>query len=181
MTSRWTTLTAGSILTAGLVLATAFAGAAFAADVTAPIKGANGDTIGEVQVTGAPQGVILRVTAEKLTPGWHGIHLHAKGDCGDAQFKNAGGHITHGDKAPHGLLNPDGHDSGDLPNLYADAEGNAHAEFYSDFVRLKTAEGDHPALLDADGSAVVIHEQADDFKTQPIGGAGARVGCAVIR
>lgn len=175
MTSRTTTFAAA------LVVAAAFAGAAFAADVTAPIKTANGDTVGEVQVTGAPHGVLLRVTAEKLTPGWHGIHLHAKGDCGDAQFKSAGGHIAHGDKVPHGLLNPDGHDFGDLPNLYADAKGDAHAEFYSDFVRLKTAEGDHPALLDTDGSALVIHAQADDYKTQPIGGAGARVACAVIR
>jgi Cu-Zn family superoxide dismutase len=174
MTSRWMTFAAG------LVLNAAFAGAGLAADVTAPIKDGNGDTIGEVQVTGAPHGVLLRVSAKRLTPGWHGIHLHAKGDCGDAQFKNAGGHIVHGGKMPHGLLNPDGHDSGDLPNLYADADGNAHAEFYSDFVRLKKAEGDHPALLDDDGSAVVIHEHADDFKTQPIGGAGARVGCAVI-
>ena len=40
--------------------------------------------------------------------------------------------------------------------------------------------GDLPALLDADGSAVIIHELPDDHRTQPIGGAGGRIACGII-
>ena len=36
-------------------------------------------------------------------------------------------------------------------------------------------------LKDADGSAIVVHAKPDDYTTQPIGGAGDRVGCAIIR
>ena len=78
----------------------------------------------------------------------------------------------------HGLRNPDGPDSGDLPNLYAAADGSAKAEFFTTLVSV--AGGDVPALLDADGSAVIIHEQPDDHLTQPIGGAGGRIACGVI-
>jgi Cu-Zn family superoxide dismutase len=36
-------------------------------------------------------------------------------------------------------------------------------------------------MLDADGAAVVIHQNADDHATQPIGGAGPRLACAVVQ
>jgi Cu-Zn family superoxide dismutase len=36
-------------------------------------------------------------------------------------------------------------------------------------------------LLDADGSALVVHEGADDYKTDPAGNAGKRIACGVIR
>ena len=36
-------------------------------------------------------------------------------------------------------------------------------------------------LRDADGSALVVHLNADDHMAQPIGGAGARVACAVVK
>ena len=72
----------------------------------------------------------------------------------------------------------DGPDSGDLPNLYVGADGSAMAEFFA--TRVSVAGGDMPALLDEDGSAVIIHEQPDDHLTQPIGGAGGRIACGVI-
>ena len=53
-----------------------------AADVkTAPLQGADGATHGTVTVTGAPKGVLLRIEATGLPPGWHGAHFHEKGDC----------------------------------------------------------------------------------------------------
>jgi len=129
---------------------------------------------GNVTVTAAPKGVIIKVEATGLTPGWHGIHLHEKGDCSPDTFTNAGAHVHTATPAPHGLLNPAANDQGDLPNIYAAADGSAHAEIYSTLVML-------PALMDADGSSVVIHASSDDHTTQPIGGAGARVACAVIK
>ena len=58
--------------------------------------------------------------------------------------------------------------------------GSATAEIYSTLVSFKGGSA-MPSLLDADGSAVVIHANADDHTSQPIGGAGDRVACAVIR
>jgi Cu-Zn family superoxide dismutase len=146
---------------------------------TAELKGADGATIGTVVLTDAPNGVLLRVEASGLTPGWHGIHFHEKGTCGDAGFKLSGGHVHGAGASVHGLLNPAATDQGDLPNIHAGADGRAAAEIFTPLAALHAAKG-RANLLDADGSAVVIHAAADDYKTQPIGGAGARVACAVL-
>ena len=79
----------------------------------------------------------------------------------------------------HGLLNPDLNEAGDLPNLYVAADGSGAVELLSTFVSLKGV-GSKPALADKDGSALVIHANADDYRTQPIGNAGARIACGVI-
>ncbi|WP_200935114.1 MULTISPECIES: superoxide dismutase family protein [unclassified Sphingomonas] len=131
-------------------------------------------------LTDAPGGVIVRVEAHGLTPGWHGIHFHEKADCSDPMFKSAGGHVHMTTPAVHGLLNPAGNDFGDLPNLFAGSDGTATAEFFSPFVALRagTTRAD---LLDPDGSAIVVHAKADDYLSQPIGGAAERVACAEIR
>lgn len=142
---------------------------------TAPLAGASGS----VTVTAAPKGVLVHVEASGLTPGWHAMHFHEKGDCGDAAFKLAGGHVHAATPVVHGLLNPAANDAGDLPNLFAGADGKAMADAFTTTVSLKA--GATPGLLDADGSALVIHAAPDDYKSQPIGGAGARVACAVIR
>ena len=143
---------------------------------TAQLKGATGS----VTVTAAPKGVLVRIEAGGLTPGWHGAHFHEKGDCSDAAFKLSGGHVHGAAPVVHGLLNPQATDSGDLPNLYVGADGTVKAEFFTTLVALSPG-GASPALLDADGAALVIHANADDYRTQPIGGAGDRVACAVIR
>ena len=108
------------------------------------------------------------------------LHFHEKGDCGAPDFKSAGAHVHTTTAVVHGLLNPDGNDNGDLPNLFAAADGSATAELFSPLVSLNGAGG-RPALLDADGSSIVIHASPDDYKTQPIGGAGARVACGVVK
>jgi Cu-Zn family superoxide dismutase len=153
---------------------TATAAPAHDGKVTAPLKDGSGTTVGEVSLTAGPGGVLIRIEAARLTPGWHGAHLHDKGDCSKSDFTTAGGHV-HGDGASvHGLLNPQRNDTGDLPNVYVGRDGALGAELWTKEVTLA-------GLRDADGSAVVIHASPDDHKTQPIGGAGARVACAVIR
>ena len=147
---------------------------------TSSLKDANGQVIGQVTVTAVPNGVVLRVQAKGLAPGWHGMHFHEKADCSDPAFKLAGGHVHAKTPVVHGMLNADFNDAGDLPNLYVNADGSATVELYSTLVTLHDS-GARPALLDADGSALVIHANPDDYRSQPIGGAGARVACAPIQ
>jgi Cu-Zn family superoxide dismutase len=174
-------LVAAALTIAGLAcVGVVSAQAADGQSATAQVKAADGKALGTATLTEAPHGVLLRVELKGLTPGWHGLHFHEKGDCGTPDFKSAGAHVHTTANVVHGLLNPDGNDNGDLPNLFAGADGSATAELFSPLVSLKGAGG-RPALLDADGSALVVHASPDDYKTQPIGGAGARVACGVVK
>ncbi len=143
------------------------------------IMGAKGDNIGKITIRGGENATVVRITinAGGLTPGWHGIHFHQVGDCSDpGKYELSKGHVNH-DNSKHGLLNPDGPDQGDLPNIYANVDGSVNAEVSSESVALTGEEG----LKDKDGSALVIHANEDNHFDQPIGGAGPRVACAVIK
>lgn len=159
-----------------LAAALALTAATATADpLTVTLKTGAGANAGKATLAEAPKGVLLKVEATGLTPGWHGLHFHAKADCSKVDFTSAGAHTHAGaDKAVHGLLNPAANESGDLPNLYAGADGTGNAEVFTSLTTLK-------ALQDADGSALVIHAAPDDHQAQPIGGAGARVACGEIR
>ena len=159
--------------------------------VPAPVRAAVGDfgeatlidgtgsRVGRAVLTQGATGLLIRVEASGLTPGWHGMHIHATGQCA-APFTSAGAHINHTEpKTPHGLLNAQGPDDGDLPNIWVGADGKANAEVFTTKARI-ASEGPGQWLWDADGSALVIHANADDHSTQPIGGAGDRVVCGVM-
>ncbi|VXB31485.1 superoxide dismutase family protein [Brevundimonas sp. G8] len=140
---------------------------------------ASGANIGRVDLRQGPTGLVIKIEASGLTPGWHGIHIHATGECA-APFTSSGAHINHGEpKAPHGLLNAAGPDDGDLPNIYAGADGKVNAELFTPRARI-SSEGPGQWLWDADGSAIIIHANPDDHSAQPIGGAGDRVACAAL-
>ena len=49
------------------------------------IVGSEGRAIGQATFTEGPDGVLIRLefSAGALTPGWHGLHLHQRGDCSD--------------------------------------------------------------------------------------------------
>lgn len=163
----------------GAAHATGQAAPAATATKTVNLINGQGQSAGQVTLKQGRTGLLMVVEAQGLTPGWHGIHLHATAQC-EAPFTSAGAHINHADpKVPHGLLNPAGPDDGDLPNIFADANGVARAELFS--TRASLQRGLPGVLLaDADGSAIVIHANADDHSSQPIGGAGDRVACGVI-
>ena len=162
----------GACAATALLLATA--AQAQPQTTTADLKNGTGETVGKVTLTAAPTGVLMRVEAKGLTPGWHGLHFHEKADCSKSDFTSAGGHTHGGGDRVHGLLNPSANETGDLPNLYVDAHGLGVTEVFSSLTTLDK-------LKDADGSAVLIHAGPDDHTTQPIGGAGARVACAVVK
>lgn len=161
-----------------IVLATALAlpTAGLRADtVEAPLIGNDGTEIGKVELRGGAGPTVARIAVQagKVSPGWHGVHFHGVGDCSDHEkFLASKSHVNHGGRK-HGLLNPEGPDDGDLPNVFAAADGSVNAEVSSPTPLA--------GLRDADGSALVMHAGADDHTTQPIGGAGARVACAMIR
>ena len=133
-------------------------------------------TIGKAHFQQLPGGVLIQVDLTSLSPGAHAIHLHAVGAC-DPDFKAAKGHINAAGRK-HGLANPEGPDNGDLPNIFAAADGTAKAELFTTLVSLSGSEA---SLLDADGSAVVLHENPDNHIDQPIGGAGGRIACGVVK
>ena len=157
--------------------------AAFAekvATANADIVNVAGDVVGKAVFEQTPTGVLIFVEARDLPPGPHGVHLHAVGSC-TPDFKAAGGHVNP-DQAAHGLRHPDGPDNGDLPNLYVAADGTVQAEFFTTRVAVLDRGGRRPpALLDENGSAIVIHAMPDDHVSQPIGGAGGRIGCGVVK
>ena len=159
-----------------LLLLTLAGGVAAAEKAAAKIVNPAGKAIGQAAFEQTPSGVLMQVVVSGLEPGAHGIHLHSVGAC-SPDFAAAKGHINPAGKA-HGLRHPDGPDNGDLPLLYVGDNGAAKAEFFT--TRVTVVDGAAPALLDDDGSAVVVHAHPDDHITQPIGGAGGRVGCGVV-
>jgi Cu-Zn family superoxide dismutase len=137
----------------------------------------SGDGIdGTVVLTETASGTLLvAVEATGVAEGWHGIHFHETGEC-EGDFESAGGHIARG--LEHGIATADGPHPGDLPNVHADAQGNIHAEVFTLAVTLD-GSGDL-GLMDGDGTAVILHENPDDYQSQPGGESGARIACGVL-
>lgn len=159
--------------------------AAAVAPRSAWIVGAHGRAIGQATFTEAPNGVLIRLEflERALPPGWHGLHLHTRGDCSDFAegFAASGGHLGAGRRVAHGLRNAAGPEAGDLPNIFAGPAGPFAAEMFSPLITLEPARNDgRIPLLDGDGTALLIHAAADDHQTQPIGGAGERIACAAL-
>jgi Cu-Zn family superoxide dismutase len=142
----------------------------------ADLVNAGGQKVGTAGLTQHGASVRLVVEVAGLTPGPHGIHLHAIGRCDPPAFTSAGGHHNPL-RRRHGLETPQGPHAGDLPNLVADATGQARYETTTDRV---TIDDGPLGLFDADGTAIVVHERADDHKTDPAGDSGARVACGVL-
>jgi len=146
---------------------------------SASLVDASGHDVGTVQLVEQPAGrVALTGTLHDLPPGSHGIHLHAVGQCdGAAAFASAGAHFNPGARK-HGLDSPEGPHAGDLPMVIVGADGRATLSATTDRV---TLGGGSTSLLDADGSALVLHAAADDQRTDPSGNSGARIACGVVK
>jgi Cu-Zn family superoxide dismutase len=115
--------------------------------------------------------VAAKVTG--LAPGGHGFHIHEKGDCSAPDATSARGHFNPTGKAHGNPESPD-HHAGDMPMLQADASGNA--SLTAELTGISIGSG----ATDIIGKSVIVHKDADDYKTQPTGNSGARLACGVI-
>lgn len=143
---------------------------------TAEMRGRDGRELGRIKLLETAVGLLLQLRLKGLPPGPHGFHIHEVGKC-EGDFESAGG-IHNPLNAKHGFLNEEGAMAGDLPNIHASATGDVETETLAPFVTIVKDSED--TLLDPDGSALVIHERADDYQTDPHGNAGARIACGVI-
>lgn len=103
------------------------------------------------------------------------FHVHERGDCSAVDASSAGGHFNPTGQA-HGRNSAGAHHAGDMDNLRADAQGRVNVDIHLPAVTLGGG-----AATDIAGRALVVHANADDYRSQPAGNAGARIACGVIR
>ena len=142
-----------------------------APDAVAVLKGNRRypDINGIVKFYGLPEsGILIAAEISDLpdgrnedAPAFFAFHIHETGNC-SRNFENAGTHYNP-DNAPH----PE--HAGDLPPLLSN-DGYVWTVIYDSFLSL-------PMILNR---SVVIHQNPDDFTTQPSGNAGDKIACGVI-
>ena len=145
-----------------------------------PLINGGGQTIGTIRAWQTAGGVSFQIQASGLPHGIHGVHVHSVGRCEGPAFNSAGPHWNPADKK-HGMNNPAGPHAGDLPNVEVAANGVLGATLALPNASLTAPAGAPGALVDQDGSALVIHGGADDYVTDPSGNSGPRIACAVLR
>jgi len=162
-----------AIVVTGAVLFCSRAAAADPTKAIAVLHSASGSSVsGTVTFTASGDTVTVVADISGLTPGKHGFHIHEFGDCSAPDAKSAGGHFNPGNHH-HGAPDAADRHAGDLGNIEADASGKAHLEMTDKVMKLSGTD----SIL---GHAVIVHEKADDLKTQPTGDAGGRLACGVI-
>lgn len=142
----------------------------------ASLKDASGKDVGRVELLQTPHGVLLKMSLKAVPPGERAFHIHAVGKC-EPPFTSAGPHFNPAGHK-HGLEVKEGAHAGDMPNLHIPASGELVIEIANPMISL--IKGRPNALFDADGSAIIIHAGADDYKTDPTGNAGDRIACGVV-
>lgn len=149
----------------------------------ATLVNAAGETVGAARFErrGKNRAVRVTVNVRKLSPGFHGFHVHTVGKCEAPSFMTAGPHLS-----AAGVSHAD--HAGDMPPLLVTSGGKAEARFTTD--RFSLAQ-----LRDTDGSAVMVHALPDnaaniptdrydpdpDAMTLATGDSGARVACGPVR
>ena len=135
-----------------------------------------GNPVGTALLTEDSGGVKFHFKLNKLPAGFHGVHVHEKGDCTKPDFKSAGKHFNP-DTKEHGAENPKGFHAGDLGNIEVGSDGTADVEVTAPQLTLKAS--DH-SLIRPGGTAIIIHAGRDDQKSDPSGNSGNPIACGVV-
>jgi superoxide dismutase, Cu-Zn family len=128
---------------------------------------------GVVTLKAVGERMLIEAHVSGLTPGEHGFHVHESGDCSAPDAASAKGHFNP-DRKGHGHHHGTERHAGDLPNLVADASG--HARYKVEVPQLKLGAGPYNVV----GLSLVVHADADDYRSQPAGNSGKRVACGTI-
>ncbi len=142
---------------------------------SAVIQSKSGSNLnGSVNFSQSGKQVVVTGTFSGLKPNSeHGVHIHEKGDCSAVDAMSALGHYNP-TNTQHGSVHSSAHHAGDMPNIVSDASGNAnYRATLTDF----SLVGDQTII----GRSVVVHRDPDDYKSQPAGNSGPRIGCGLIR
>ena len=134
----------------------------------------NGRRVGDATLQQLPHGVLIIADLSALPSGTHAMHIHETAQC-TPPFTSAGGHFNP-TSARHGFRDPAGPHAGDLPNIHVPTSGTLRIELIAEGLMLGGTGG----LLDADGAALVIHQFADDYSSDPAGAAGDRIACGAL-
>ncbi len=168
------TLLTVALLVMGISMA--FAAAKERQTAKAELKDAQGKAVGTARLTQLKNGVRISLQVTGLPAGTHAFHIHNVGQCEAPDFKSAGPHFNPEGKK-HGLKNPEGPHAGDMPNFTVSAKGKGKTSYLD--TRVTLGQGAN-SLFHEGGTALVIHEKADDDMTDPAGNAGNRIACGVI-
>ena len=148
--------------------------AAAARSIEVPLEAKSGSKLsGKAVLTETEGGVHVVLTVEGIEPGDHGAHVHEKGDCSSPDGKSAGGHFNPHTK-DHGLPGTEKRHLGDLGNITI-KDGKGTLDITAPGANLKPND---PASFV--GRAIIVHAKKDDGG-QPVGNAGDRFGCGVIK
>ena len=135
---------------------------------------ADSEVSGTITFTETDGGVEVIADIARVSPGLHGIHLHAVGDCSAEDFTSTGGHFNPSDE-PHGGPMDSVRHAGDFGNIEIGEDGVGRLVLVTDL--LTVADGPNTVV----GRAVILHEGEDDLESQPTGAAGGRLGCGIVR
>jgi len=148
-------------------------------EIRVKLVGSQGQPVGSVTFKTVKKGVKMTIKLENVPFGEHAVHIHENPVCDAPDFHGAGGHFNPAGKQ-HGYQNPMGHHNGDLPgNVMVDEDHMGEASFVLKDISLDPKAPD--SLFLNGGTSVVVHEHADDMKTDPSGDAGNRIACGVVK